>query len=132
VRPEEVVIFLGRLTYMARGDYYETKAREFLKSKGYRIIRNNFRSRFGEIDIIAKDKKTVSFIEVKARDSNYLVSGIEAVDQGKREKIKKTALFYVSNLRQQDGSFRFDVLEIIQGSRWRQFNLIKNAFRMDG
>jgi putative endonuclease len=117
---------------MARGDYYETKAREFLKSKGYRIIRNNFRSRFGEIDIIAKDKKTVSFIEVKARDSNYLVSGIEAVDQGKREKIKKTALFYVSNLRQQDGSFRFDVLEIIQGSRWRQFNLIKNAFRMDG
>lgn len=112
-------------------DYYEVKACEFLKLKGYRIIRNNFRSRFGEIDIIARDADSISFIEVKARNAGYLYSGIEAVTHWKREKIKKTARLYVSRVKNKDQAFRFDVLEIIQGRSWRQFNLIKNAFGMN-
>ncbi len=116
---------------MPYADSYEDKAREFLRLKGYRIICNNFRSRFGEIDIIARDKPAVCFIEVKARSLDYLVSGIEAIDAGKKNKIRKTALFYISKTKLENKDLRFDVLEIIQGRGWYQYNLIKNAFGMD-
>jgi len=111
---------------MQKGKFYENKAEEYLKLKGYVIVKRNFHSPYGEIDIIAKDKKYTCFIEVKARNYNYLVSGKEAIDFRKIEKIRKTALFYASdNL---DRFFRFDVLEIIQNKDFRQYNLIKGAF----
>jgi len=111
---------------MQKGKFYEDKAANYLKLKGYSILKRNFRSPFGEIDIIATDKGYICFIEVKARNYNYLVSGKEAIDFRKIEKIKKTALFYASgNL---DRLFRFDVLEIIQGKDFREYNLIKGAF----
>jgi putative endonuclease len=111
---------------MQKGKFYEDKAEDYLKLKGYGILKRNFRSPYGEIDIIAKDKNYICFVEVKARNCNYLVSGKEAVDFRKIEKIKKTALFYASgNL---DRFFRFDVLEIIQGKDFREYNLIKGAF----
>ncbi|MDP2923023.1 MAG: YraN family protein [Candidatus Omnitrophota bacterium] len=111
---------------MENGSFYEKKATVFLVLNGYRILERNFRSRFGEIDIIARDGKYISFIEVKARNKSYLVSGKESVDKKKMEKIKKTALFYAS--KKTNSFFRFDVLEIIQGNLWRQYNLIKGAF----
>jgi len=111
---------------MQTGKFYEDKAIEYLKLKGYRIYERNFRCRFGEIDIIAQDSQYTCFIEVKARNSNYLVSGSEAVDFRKIEKIKKTALFYTAN--KPDEFYRFDVLEIIQHRDYRQYNLIKGAF----
>ena len=111
---------------MQKGKFYEDKAVSYLKIKGYVILKRNFRSPFGEIDIIAKDKNYTCFVEVKARNCNYLVSGKEAIDFRKIEKIKKTALFYASdNLNR---FFRFDVLEIIQNKDFRQYNLIKGAF----
>jgi putative endonuclease len=109
-----------------RGSFYEEKAVEFLKLIGYRTLKRNFRSRFGEIDIIAKDKGYTVFIEVKARSGNYLVSGKEAVTAVKIEKLKKAALYYAS--KDLNRLFRFDVLEIIQGNSWRKYNLIKAAF----
>jgi putative endonuclease len=109
-----------------KGVFYEEKACEYLRLKGYRILERNFRSRFGEIDIVARDKNFISFVEVKARDRGYLVSGKESVDKAKITKLKKTALFYAS--RNLDSLFRFDVLEIIQGNCWRQYDLIKGAF----
>ena len=111
---------------MLGGSFYEKKAVEFLKLIGYRILERNFRSRFGEIDIIAKDKGCTVFIEVKARSRDYLVSGKEAVTAQKIEKLRKTALYY--SAKDLNRLFRFDVLEIIQGSSWRQYNLIKAAF----
>ncbi|MDD5195224.1 MAG: YraN family protein [Candidatus Omnitrophica bacterium] len=112
-----------------RGVVFEEKAVEFLKLKGYKILKRNFKGLCGEIDIIAQDKETVVFIEVKARSCFYRVSGLEAVDRAKRDKIRKTAKTYASkNLNK---LFRFDVLEIIQGNNWRQYNHIKDAFSMD-
>jgi putative endonuclease len=111
---------------MQKGKFYEDKAADYLKLKGYRILKRNFRSPYGEIDIIAGEGKYICFVEVKARNCNYLVSGKEAVDSRKIEKIKKTALFYAKdNL---DRLFRFDVLEIIQSKDIRRYNLIKGAF----
>ncbi len=97
-----------------------------MKLKGYRILERNFRSRFGEIDIIARDKDLTAFIEVKARNSNYLVSGREAIDMRKIQKISKTACLYAA--KHQNSAFRFDVLEIIQGTEIRTYYLIKGAF----
>ncbi|MDD4954762.1 MAG: YraN family protein [Candidatus Omnitrophica bacterium] len=111
---------------MQKGKFYEDKAADYLKLKGYLVVKRNFRSPYGEIDIIAKDKNYTCFVEVKARNSSYLVSGLEAVDFRKIEKIRKTALFYANeNL---DRLFRFDVLEIIQHKDFRSYNLIKGAF----
>lgn len=101
---------------------------ELLRINGYTILENNFHSRWGEIDIIAKDNKFISFIEVKARKKDSLVRGLESVDIKKREKIRKTALFYASG--RENNFYRFDVLEIIQGEYYRQYNLIKDAFTM--
>ena len=113
---------------MAESHFYETKADEFLKLKGYETLERNFRSRFGEIDIIARDREFISFVEVKARSSRSLFSPREAVDKRKRYKISKTALFYAKN--DLDKFFRFDVVEIVQGESWRQYILIKNAFNL--
>ncbi len=111
---------------MQTGKFYEDKAVDYLQSNGYKIYKRNFRCRFGEIDIIAKNDKYVCFIEVKARNYDYLVSGLEAVDCRKIVKIKKTALFYTAN--KPDEFYRFDVLEIIRNKDYWQYNLIKGAF----
>lgn len=113
----------------AKGDFYENKAADFLKSKGYKIIERNFRSRFGEIDIIAKDRKFTSFIEVKMRSGNSWAYPKDAVNKRKRDKIRKTALFY--SVKAPDKFYRFDVLEIIQKRDILYYNLIKEAFTMN-
>ena len=111
------------------GAFYEQKALEFLKRNGYRVVKKNFRSRFGEIDIIAKGHGGISFIEVKARRKGAQVQGRETVDFRKRERIRKTALVFTAGAK--DVSFRFDVLEIVQGSGWREYNFIEDAFTMN-
>lgn len=115
---------------MQKAAIYETKAREFLRLCGYTILANNVHSRFGEIDVIGKDNGVVAFIEVKMRRSGSLVLPREAVTRHKRDKIRKTALWYVQT-KTGDVSYRFDVVEIIQGKGWRQFELIKNAFAIN-
>lgn len=72
----------------------EEIAWQYLKSKGYRLIQKNFKSKLGEIDIIAGKDSTVYFIEVKTRWSTKYGMPEEAVTEGKLNKIKKTALYY--------------------------------------
>ncbi|MCM8786437.1 MAG: YraN family protein [Candidatus Omnitrophica bacterium] len=111
---------------MNKGTFYEEKAVEFLKLKGYKILEKNFKTRWGEIDIIAKDRNYITFVEVKARQKNYMVSGLEAIDKDKKDKIIKVASFYAS--KNLDRFYRFDVLEIIQHKNCFVYNLIKGAF----
>jgi putative endonuclease len=113
---------------MNKGTIYEDKACEFLQSKGYKILIRNFSCRFGEIDIIANDKEYTAFIEVKARKSDPLVSGLEMIHRSKIDKIRKTALFYASN--RADKKYRFDVLEIVVDKDSFKYNLIQDAFSM--
>lgn len=106
---------------------YEEKAVEFLKIKGYKIIERNFSTHFGEIDIIAKDKDCIAFIEVKARSCGYLVSPKEALDLHKQNKIKRAALWFVRN--KPDQYFRFDFIGIIDHGDHLVYELIKGAFQ---
>ncbi|MCK4810431.1 MAG: YraN family protein [Candidatus Omnitrophica bacterium] len=107
-------------------NFYEAKAEEFLKMKGYKIVEKNFRTRFGEIDIIGRDKETIALIEVKARGEDFWVSPGEAVDSVKRKRLVLAAKFYSAKYPEEN--YRFDVVTILEGENWRLYQLIKNAF----
>lgn len=97
----------------ALGEQY---AAEYLLKKGYRISARNFRSRYGEIDIIAENADFVVFAEVKTRDRNYIFRPSEAVTVSKQRKIIKTAQYYL--LENEKGlQPRFDVIEIVTASK---------------
>ena len=78
-----------------QGSHYETMAAEYLKNKGYEIILQNFFSKNGEIDIIAKYTDTLVFCEVKYRSNTRYGLPEEAVDYRKQDKIRKTAAYYL-------------------------------------
>ena len=84
----------------------------YLKSKGYIIVKRNWRdSRYGEIDIIAENSEYVVFVEVKTRTDGALVSGLEAVDEGKMRRTKNAALSFMRRLNT-DLPPRIDVAEV--------------------
>lgn len=94
-----------------RGAAGEVLAARHLRKKGYTILAANYRCRFGEIDIIAADKKYIAFVEVKLRGKAAIYTPEEAVTAAKQQKIIKTAQLYL-----QTHSFnlqpRFDVIAI--------------------
>ena len=89
----------------------EVLAARFLRDKGYTVLSSNYRSRFGEIDIIAIDKTYIVFVEVKARSEGSIILPREAVTLDKQKRILRTAATYMraypSNLQP-----RFDVVEV--------------------
>jgi putative endonuclease len=93
------------------GAWGETVAAEFLKKKRYRLVACGYRSRFGEIDLIVRDRHYLVFVEVKLRKSDQFALAMEFVDSRKQERIKKTALMYLSQYPT-DLQPRFDVIEI--------------------
>lgn len=109
----------------------EDLALGFLKKEGYRILAKNYRSRLGEIDIVARDKDTICFVEVKTRQ--FLESGepLEAVNALKQRKISKTALGYLKEKHLLDRKARFDVVAVTYSENKPCLNLIKNAFDLD-
>jgi len=115
---------------MNKGAFYEYKAEQFLSIKKYRVLERNFRSRFGEIDLIAFDRDTIAFIEVKARHCSSFSEPQEAVNRAKRSRLRGAALSYAARFRK-DRAFRYDVVSIVQGSHWRVYRLFKNAFLQD-
>ena len=99
-----------------QGSHYETMAAEYLKNKGYEIISQNFFSKNGEIDIIAKDTDTLVFCEVKYRSNTRYGLPEEAVDYRKQDKIRKTAAYYLyRNNFPVETRVRFDVIAVLGG-----------------
>lgn len=80
------------------GTRYENMAVEYLLSQGHTIIKRNYRTRLGEIDIISKDNSTIVFTECKYRSNNRYGYAIEAVDVRKQHKISRVALFFVPGM----------------------------------
>ena len=117
-------IYYKRFNKRKLGSAEESFACDFLESKGYTIIERNFRCRQGEIDIIAKIKDTIVFVEVKTRSSIKFGYPKEAVDYRKQTKIHNVALTYLKLKGKLDSKIRFDVIEILDGS----VNHIENCF----
>jgi putative endonuclease len=100
----------------------------YLKGQKYKIIERNYKCKLGEVDIIAKDKKTLSFIEVKTRSSLKYGDPSHVVNKRKQHKISSVALYYIIKNNLQDVDARFDVIAIQLSSEGKRIELIKNAF----
>jgi len=107
----------------------EDIAADFLKRKGLIIIKKNYRTVFGEIDIIARDKGVIVFVEVKTRTDNAFGHPFEAVDQRKREKIRKVALSFMKTEKKEFPS-RFDVMSITMDRAGTRIEHIQDAFEV--
>ncbi len=105
-----------------------------LRKNGAIISKMNYRSRYGEIDIVAETRKYILFVEVKLRKKSSLVSAAEAVDSYKQQRILLTAKDYLSKAHLDDElTVRFDVAEVTydtdpNGKVSYSLNYIKNAF----
>jgi putative endonuclease len=108
----------------------ESIAVRHLKKNGYKILEQNYRNRLGEIDIIAKDKDTLVFVEVKARRSAGYGSPKWAVTPKKQRKISMVALYYLKAARQPKAKARFDVVAICSSCDNPEIEIIKNAFEL--
>lgn len=127
-----MVVFSGALMYNKRklGEEYENFASEYLLKKGYMIRdRNVHEHRFGELDIVAEDKGTLVFIEVKFRTSYLYGDPMEAVGFKKRKRIIKSAMSY---MKRKGISFntecRFDCIGIIFTGSTPKLTHVENAF----
>ena len=93
------------------GAWGESLAAAYLQKKKYKLLAQGFRSRFGEVDLIAQDRKYLVFVEVKLRKSARFAMAREYVDTRKQERLKITASLYLSQ-RPTRLQPRFDVIEI--------------------
>ena len=107
----------------------EQAAAAYLKAHGYELLEQNYRLRTGEIDIIAKKKDRISFIEVKTRCDNRCGLPSEAVNLPKQKKIIGTAYCYMQSKHLADISCSFDVIEVYpkNGEKW-EIRHLKDAF----
>lgn len=104
----------------------EKLAVKYLKKNKYEILATNYTTHVGEIDIIAKDKEYVVFVEVKTRTSDLFGMPSEAVNREKQRKYSKVAQEFLLKNGYTDRPCRFDVVEVIN----KEINHIINAFCM--
>lgn len=108
-----------------RGEEAEELAARFLAGQGLAIVARNYRTRFGEVDLVARDGATVVFVEVRARSWSAFGGAAGSVDAGKQRRVVAAARHYLARLRAEPPC-RFDVLTI-QGPQGRP-TWIRGAF----
>lgn len=105
------------ITSKQTGNTGENIAAKYLINKGYNIIESNYRTKRGEIDIIAEDNDILVFVEVKFRNTNLFGLGSYAVDRRKKQKIINTARSYIyENEISPEKAVRFDVIDIFENN----------------
>ena len=106
----------------------EKIASDYLRKQGFKIIERNFRKGYGEIDIIAIDKDTLVFIEVKTRKSNKFGTPLEQISFYKIKALEKTALFYAKLHPELPQALRIDAVSVVLDSFGNVVNieLVKN------
>jgi len=94
------------------GNAAEDFAARFLKAKGYKILERQFTTRFGEIDLVAKDGNEIVFVDVKARKNSAFGYPEESVTRAKIEKIQVVAETYLQKKHMLHSAYRIDVISI--------------------
>lgn len=125
---------MKRFLHKLLGDRGERAAVRYLKKKGYRIVAQQYRNQFGEIDIIARDRKWIVFAEVKTRTSTSAGQPFEAVDRKKQQKLTKLALAWLKKHKRLEHSARFDIVSVVwpKDSKQPDIQHFENAFEPTG
>jgi putative endonuclease len=110
------------------GNRGEDIAAHYLQQQGYRVVLRNFRSRYGEVDIICTQQDVLVFVEVKTRTGTSFGSPEEAITPTKRDHIRKAALIYLDTCSQTYREIRFDVVGIMMESGEPRINHLVAAF----
>jgi len=104
------------------GNFGEDAVCDYLKDKGYKIVKRNFRCRQGEVDIIVENNDCLIFVEVKTRKNSEFGEPAEAVDFRKIQKITKVIQYYLM-YNDWIGDVRVDVVEVIGNIKLGRFNV---------
>jgi putative endonuclease len=112
------------------GQECETAAAHFLRRKGYKIIHRNFRNSLGEIDIVARHKGVLVFVEVKARRSLDYGHPKWAITPAKQRKLSQVALAYLKSQGSTQTKARFDVVTVVSAAQGPNIEVIANAFEL--
>ena len=109
----------------------ETLAARFLSQRGYRIVERNYRTRRGEIDLVAYDGHTLVFVEVKTRRSTAFGEPHGAIDRRKQIRMERLAHQYLHHRRLEDRDCRFDLVFIhVKEGQPPVIELMQNAFEV--
>lgn len=115
--------------HLALGESGEDLAAAALQRRGYAILERRYRTKIGEIDIVARDGDVLVFVEVKARSGGRLGSPAEAVTDSKRRRLAVMASDYLARRRPAATTCRFDVVAVtISGGDPPAVVVIPNAF----
>ncbi|HIE65081.1 MAG: YraN family protein [Nitrospira sp.] len=106
----------------------EDIAAQYLLEHGYRLLVRNYRTKSGEIDIIAREGNTLVFIEVKARSGTRFGLPQDAVDLRKQTKLSRVALGYLRHKKVRPCDCRFDVVAVVACAGRYKVDLFRNAF----
>lgn len=111
------------------GDKGEKIVAKYLKKHKYKVLERNFETRYGEIDIICKNKECLCFVEVKTRKAGSLFRPYLAVNRNKQLRIIKSAYAYLKKNPCEDRMYRFDIAEVLYDEDGEMsINYIENAF----
>jgi len=123
-----------RLRPPTLGQQGERAAARYLRRQGYTILAAQRRTRYGEIDLIAVDGKTVVFIEVKTRRKDAGIRPADAIDAVRRRRMTRAAVAYLKAHGLVECPARFDVVEVIwpEGARRPELRHHPNAFPAEG
>ena len=118
---------------LSKGLAYEDLAHTYLLNQGLKPITQNFHSKYGEIDLVMRDKNTLVFIEVRFRKHSRFGSPAETITRNKQKKIIKTARHFLNQRKLWNCSCRFDVVSISLTANNKQPELdwLRAAFMAD-
>jgi len=121
---------MTRLTPKQLGAKAEQAAERYLVAKGLKLLTRNFNSRFGEVDLIMRDKKSLVFIEVRMRNNPKFGSAFDSVDIHKQQRLYRAACYYLITQKvEQNCPMRFDVIAV--NSTNFSIEWLKNAFEVE-
>lgn len=110
------------------GNRGEAAVARYLRQKGYTLLESQWRCRFGELDLVARDTRgTVCFVEVKLRGEASIALPREFVDSRKQQRLRSAAALYLQTV-ESDAPARFDVAEVYDEGGHLRVEYIENAF----
>ncbi len=111
-----------------KGNRGEDIALQYLLLQGFELVERNYRTRYGEVDLVLRQADTLVFVEVKWRSSLNYGSPVEAVGERKQQAIRSMAEQYLAEKAPEFEEIRFDVVGILGGTRRTEIEHVKDAF----